>query len=601
MPLLVQSLQGYDLGHYNIIARLWGFDLQAGDARRALERLVALMLNEEAFRDCWRSLPERARQGLIVLARSGGRLPWGQFERQFGGIRAMGRARRDREQPYMDGQTSISEALWYRGLIARAFFDTPAGPKEFAYIPDDLLPLVPVLEADETVSLVRWAQPQEHVREILAGDRLLDDACTLLTALRLEQPRLGLPNSRGKGSSYFLVENPAFPYPLPWVVLKTLLQEAGIWREQKLPNAGEVRRFLEMNRGEALLRLMDAWRSSRIFDELRLVPGLLIESEVRYDPVAVRELILRLMVEVFRAQPQDQGIQAVPYWSLASFVETVQRRERDFLRSGGEYDSWYIRDKRSGALLTGTESWWSVEAALIRYLVAGPLYWFGVVDLGLAEVAGGEIADGVASFRISRWGRWLLQDQPPQDLPDETMAFRVSSTARVYVPWRTKRALRYQVARFGEWEGIKGEYYIYRLSPASLALARKQGLRMAHLKGILRRYANPIPPPVWNALERWERRGTEVSLESVTLLRVKDAALMNKLRQSAVGRYFGETLNDTTVVVLPGVKEKLRDSLVALGYLSSEHKEEERRSNPSPDSTGSTWPEKWSVSSEGDK
>ncbi len=32
--------------------------------------------------------------------------------------------------------------LFYRGFLAKAFFDTDKGAQEFAYIPDDLLELI---------------------------------------------------------------------------------------------------------------------------------------------------------------------------------------------------------------------------------------------------------------------------------------------------------------------------------------------------------------------------------------------------------------------------------------------------------------------------
>ena len=53
----------------------------------------------------------------------------------------MGAGKRDRERPHLK-PASTAEALFYRGLLARAFFDTEKGPQEFAYIPDDLLAII---------------------------------------------------------------------------------------------------------------------------------------------------------------------------------------------------------------------------------------------------------------------------------------------------------------------------------------------------------------------------------------------------------------------------------------------------------------------------
>ena len=68
-------------------------------------------------------------------------MPWAAFARQFGEIREAGPGRRDREQVYLN-PASTAETLFYRAFLARAFFDTPNGAQEFAYIPEDLAQLI---------------------------------------------------------------------------------------------------------------------------------------------------------------------------------------------------------------------------------------------------------------------------------------------------------------------------------------------------------------------------------------------------------------------------------------------------------------------------
>jgi hypothetical protein len=118
------------------------------------------------------------------LASNAGRLPWAQFTRQHGEVREIGAARRDREHPYLSPVSAV-ESLWYKGLVARAFFDTPAGPEEFAYIPDDLLDKYPLPAGGGTNVTGRPASAVEYQHPHLVNDRILDHACTLLAALRL--------------------------------------------------------------------------------------------------------------------------------------------------------------------------------------------------------------------------------------------------------------------------------------------------------------------------------------------------------------------------------------------------------------------------------
>ncbi len=142
MPTLVESLQGRDLGHLNIVANFWGIELAEQEVDKAILQISGFLLQKDNTNAMITSLPVAAGAALDDLTRHAGRMPWAQFSRSYGEIREMGAGRRDRELP-QDDPISAAEVLWYRGLIARAFFDSPTGPEEFTYIPDDLLELIP--------------------------------------------------------------------------------------------------------------------------------------------------------------------------------------------------------------------------------------------------------------------------------------------------------------------------------------------------------------------------------------------------------------------------------------------------------------------------
>src|SRR5574341_55906 len=141
MPSLEYVLRDYDPALLKIIAGLWGVELRAPNQREAAEELAAQMLQPELAREIGGALPAEARDALEMLQREG-RTPLAQFTRRHGELRAMGPARRDREQPWQNAP-STTETLWYRGLIASAFFDDGKGPQEFFFVPDDLRPLLP--------------------------------------------------------------------------------------------------------------------------------------------------------------------------------------------------------------------------------------------------------------------------------------------------------------------------------------------------------------------------------------------------------------------------------------------------------------------------
>ena len=141
MPDIYHTLLGHDLGHLQIIAELWGIELESNELDKATKKLAASLLDPERLDELMDSLTPPAREALNALTESNGRIPYANFVRQFGDIREMGAGKRDRERPHLK-PSSTSEVLFYRGLIARAFFDTDQGPQEFAYIPDDLFEII---------------------------------------------------------------------------------------------------------------------------------------------------------------------------------------------------------------------------------------------------------------------------------------------------------------------------------------------------------------------------------------------------------------------------------------------------------------------------
>ena len=103
--------------------------------------------------------------------------------------------------------------------------------------------------------------------------------------------------------------------------------------------------------------------------------------------------------------PQDK------WWSLSSFVAAVHERQPDFQRPAGDYDSWFIRREGSTDFLRGFSTWDEVDGALIRFMIAGPLHWLGILDLATPAPNG-----SVTAFRFSRWAPALLDGAFPEGL-----------------------------------------------------------------------------------------------------------------------------------------------------------------------------------------
>jgi hypothetical protein len=540
MPDLSQSLQGQDLNHLRIVAELWGIELNAPDARSGLQRLVSAMLDRRLVEEALEPLPTEALAALDDLIGHRGQLPWALFSRRYGQVQEMGPARRDREKPYRVS-TVPAELLWYRALIGRAFFDTPNGPQEFAYIPDDLLALLPVSGVGQAPLLGRPAMPAERVELSQVTDRILDHSCTLLAGLRLNIPPVDIARN----------------WEIPVDFLIALLSAAELLDLENIPQPEQSRAFLEASRAEALAQLVCAWLHSPQINELHLLPGLRVEGDWQNDSVLARQSILHFL----------SGVSARSWWSLTAFVHAIQENYPDYQRPAGDYDSWFLRDVETSEFLRGHEHWNEVDGALVRYLIAGPLHWLGILDLAYPSSQGASSARQPTAFRFSHWAESLLRCEAPAGLPEEDEPIHVSSDARLNVPRLAPRSVRYQIARFSEWDDQREDSYHFRLTPTSLDLARKQGLKLVHLLTLMRKHAAGVPPSLIKALERWEEAGVQARMQQVMILRVASPELLQTLRSSRAARFLGDPLGPTTVIVKPEAAKKVLLILAEMGYL----------------------------------
>lgn len=533
MPGLEHSLEGHDLAYLRSIADIWRLELDAPDARRAAEQLASQIAGLIAEPDL---IPPACQPALRALAASGGRLPWMQFVRTYGELREMGPARMEKESPQRS-PVSVTEQLWYRGLLGRAFFETPSGPAEFAYLPDEVLASLPSEPLTKHSPLGRPARPDERAVVQTASDAVLDEATSLLAALRTGMA----PDDTAQ-----LEHWQAHP-----ALLQALLRAAGLIDPAGKVNANAARLWLEMARGDALLALVAAWLASEELNELRLLPNLTAEGGWQNEPQTTRSKVLAML----RDLPTGQ------WWNLDSFVADVKQHQPDFQRSGGDYDAWYLRDEQ-GSFLRGFAHWDAVDGALLRYYLTGPLHWLGILDL--ASAAAGEQP---LAFRYSAWAEDLLNQRSPK-LDQENTKLKVDSQGQITAARLTPRAVRYQAARFCTWLPPRKGHYQYQISAAGLGAARQQGLQASQLLALLQAQVGAaLPPNLPQALRRWQQHGAQAQLAPRLVLRVQSAAALKALRASRASRWLGELLGPLAITVKPGAGQQVLQALLEQGYL----------------------------------
>jgi hypothetical protein len=549
MLALEKTLQDQDPGRLRIIAELWGFDSPTGSPKTARAECAARMLDPINLDDMLAGLPPAAQQTLTWIQGRGGRAPLADLIRLFGELRDFGPGKRDRQAPWRRTVSPV-EDLWYRGLIGRAFADTPTGPLEFAFIPSDLLASLPPPPAPPEAPIGRRADPPPVV--IAAGATLFDDTVTLLAMLRCEpEPQDELPTARRTALQPFLYHPPALDLILAISHEAGLISGPGLTSE---PDA--VRQFLDQPRTAAEAMLARAWMHSTSWNDLAHTPGLAAgQAAWPNDPLASRIPVL----DFIRGLPTDA------WWSLLDLIQAMYAQQPGFQRPGGDFDSWYLRRMGGGQFLRGFGHWHQVEGALIKFLVTGPLHWLGFVDLGDEAYPSGE-----TGFRLTAHGQaWLRGDLPaPVPSASHPTKGRLLPDGLIHIPRLCPATLRYQVSRLTLWVSREDETYIYRLTPQSMERAAQQGLRHTHALAILVAAAGRTPPHVEQAIRRLAQSGPPANLERTILFRIDHPELRRQLEgRRSLARFLSKPAGPGQYLIEEKDWPALTAALARIGFL----------------------------------
>ncbi|HEX3050047.1 MAG TPA: helicase-associated domain-containing protein [Aggregatilineaceae bacterium] len=557
MRTLLATLLDHDPGLVEIIARRWDVDIAGLDKHDAAEKLTYTMLDTERAAHEWERLNETERGVLQTLLGSAGhKMTEAQFSRLFGEIRQMGPGRREREKPHLS-PASTAEALYYRGLIATAFDQAKTGVQNFIYVPSDLAEVLPTHKTGFDLSAPEMI-PEENSQPDqtrAATTTLVDDLTTLLAYLQIASVSTEKDEVRQQVSEaleqFWLGEaNPARLALMISLVsgLGLVTNEGGHFKV--VPT--NARPWLEQSRPRQVRALAEVWRDTTLFNDLWHTPGIEPEDTGwRNDPLLPRQTILSFLEVV----PDDD------WWPLDELIEMVKTEEPDFQRPAGDYESWYIRDPKSGQYLQGFESWDQVDGAVLRFVLTGPMHWLGLVDLG----------DNGTLCRLTVYGRAFGGEGEWPDPAEEREHLGIQADGTLLAPRNMSRYERFQVARISEWVSA-GDPFGYRLSAGGLRRASQQGIQVDAIQAFLRRTSGvtTFPVSVVQLLEQWQKAGhADVWMTRAVVLQASTPEAMRVILETPdLRRYLGVTLGPAAVMVRPGQENELADALRQHGILA---------------------------------
>ncbi len=541
MRSLEQALYDHELLVLRVIGEWWELELTGADKNTCVSALVET-LSQLDMVQMINYLPPEDAAALSDLVKQSGRIPVPTFSRDHGEVRLMGPGRLEREEPWLD-PISAAEGLWYRGFLYRGFDELPEGVIEFYFLPQELLAQ---FQQNSEVKMIKEREAF-LINPVPAPEKInqaVTDAVDDLTTMLAQAQRVSLPNDRLNWDLYLL--NPELNRRS---LLMTLATETGMLRmtDKGLRPTRTAVDWLNQSRESQLRTLADAW-SSTTWNELCHTPGLSCEGEGwENDPLLARTALL------------DALPRSLDWYAQQDLVGQIKQTDPDFQRPDGNYDVWYIRDLANDTYIKGFANWDMVEGRLIRFLLDGPCYW-----LGLVEMAGGRKSP---LYRLTpRALDWLANSPTVPDAVEVPLV--VQADGSLLVPYNAGRYQRFQAARISEPEPVQpGQPFHYRLTPGSLALAREQGITPDRIIQFLADSSSrPVPTSVQHAITRWVEKGVEGRVEPVVVLRVREADVLETLRKNTKTRdYIGESLGDLAAVVRQKDWQRLVSASVQLG------------------------------------
>ncbi|HZR38901.1 MAG TPA: helicase-associated domain-containing protein [Ktedonobacteraceae bacterium] len=227
--------------------------------------------------------------------------------------------------------------------------------------------------------------------------------------------------------------------------------------------------------------------------------------------------------------------------------------------SGSNPYGWDFRLRRGW--LTHREGWHMVEGGFIRAIVAGPLYWLGIVELEREEMP--------ASFKLSSGSATIMSDTS-SDAEEETWGrLIVQPNFELVALAPVSEALLVKLDRFADRINLE-HIAQYRLTKASVTRAIQRGLHAEDIQSALETAAGgEIPQNVRYSVGEWERQARRIEVwQKAILLEVDDAALLDALfADQETRQYFGRRLAPQLVEVFPHQLAAVQQVLWQRDYL----------------------------------
>lgn len=534
--LLRQMLYRCELRFLTVIAKHWLRLNKIPDYEELIRMLCTRMLDAAVLKQLLDS--SKGSQFIPAfdrLIKNKGQEPTESFEETFGPFRIAGMDRIIREKRW-ETPVSVTEELFYHGLIFRENRLVNGEPKECYIMPEDLgIILKRLLPEDFSVDIpkppfiIRPAIPSETVLTKPVNNDL-PDLVSLAAALLRDDRSLEFPGANLSEEAVSFI--------------RMLVSECFFSNKDQPEPSESIRSFLIHNRTSAIIDLIRSWRTSETYDELAETKELQIIKAPEFDRRKPREKTIQIL----------SALAPETWWSLNGFVSSVKKNEPLFLRSSIGENRGQISDTE-GNDLSGIGSWYQLEGAYLRFLLLGPLCWLGLVQIAYADKTGME----AAAFRITQNTSFLLREAAEEHTSEEILlkpnleqeAPGISSDGAISCSSKVPRYFRYMAARYCKIESIRGGNTVFRITPDSLSYAEGKGLEKSSFLNMLQRFSKgKVPPALAHLLSSEKNNSLPATIYSATILTIPNGEILSELLETPrLEKWIRQQINPTSLLI----------------------------------------------------
>ncbi|RPI31969.1 MAG: hypothetical protein EHM70_10130 [Chloroflexota bacterium] len=302
-------------------------------------------------------------------------------------------------------------------------------------------------------------------------------------------------------------------------------------------NITGVTDFFALSAADRVRRTYDTWRQENFYNELMMLLPVTRIKTLQQPLIPAPKPVVRarqFVIDMLRRDvPKD--------WRLIQdVVDTVRDQDYEFLFPRPKRTSYYYYglqhpyDTSTNSMglsfpdIYNEEKGWDiVEANFIRAIIRGPLFWMGLVDLGIQDPK----RPGPDAFRLTSLGQWLLNLGPLPEIPTEGGRIVVQPNLHIIALDPVQDSTLVTLDHFAD--RLTAERAVeYRLTRQSVYAGQQEGWDVSRVKEFLTtNTGSDLPANVARTLDEWQLQYERVTIHPEVVLAHGSAEIIDRFEK----------------------------------------------------------------------